>query len=154
MWNISWDVRVAEEYKSPRKSNKDAKLTFCDCVSLFCDRQLFSLHDSPAYILKAYAPFTAASYFSSQWLLMVRILLFALKNFICSQWLRRSQGYLAYNFNMWESDLFINFDLFYLQLPLVTIYKSFIRPHFDYRGFIYYQGYVTSFHQDAVQHIT
>ena len=30
---------------------------------------------------------------------------------------------------------------------LLTIYKSFIRPHLDYGGIIYEQAYNTSFHQ-------
>ena len=29
--NISWDVTVTEEYKFPRKSNKNTKVTFCEC---------------------------------------------------------------------------------------------------------------------------
>ena len=31
--------------------------------------------------------------------------------------------------------------------PLITIYKSFIRPHVDYRDVIYNQVYNVSFHQ-------
>ena len=33
------------------------------------------------------------------------------------------------------------------RLPLITIYKSFIRPHLDYRNIIYDQAYNVSFHQ-------
>ena len=33
------------------------------------------------------------------------------------------------------------------RLPLLTIYKSFIRPHLDYGDVIYDQAYTASFHQ-------
>ena len=33
------------------------------------------------------------------------------------------------------------------RLPLLTIYKSFIRPHLDYGDVIYDQTYTASFHQ-------
>ena len=33
------------------------------------------------------------------------------------------------------------------RLPLLTIYKSFIRPHLDYSDVIYYQAYTASFYQ-------
>ena len=33
------------------------------------------------------------------------------------------------------------------RLPLLTIYKSFIRPHFDYGDVIYDQAYTALFHQ-------
>ena len=33
------------------------------------------------------------------------------------------------------------------RLPLLTIYKSFIRPHLDYGDIIYDQAYNVSFHQ-------
>ena len=33
------------------------------------------------------------------------------------------------------------------RLPLLTIYKSFIRPQLDYGGAIYDQAYTGSFHQ-------
>ena len=33
------------------------------------------------------------------------------------------------------------------RLPLLTIYKSFIRPHLDYGDIIYNQAYNVSFHQ-------
>ena len=38
--------------------------------------------------------------------------------------------------------------------PLLTIYKSFIRPHLDYGDIIYYQAYNASFHQklDSIQY--
>ena len=75
--------------------------------------------------------------------LMVRLLLFALKKFICFQWLHRNQGCLAYNSNMWKSDLYITFDQFYLELPRVTICKSFIKRHFTCGSPVYYQCYVT-----------
>ena len=40
--------------------------------------------------------------------------------------------------------------------PLLTIYKSFIRPHLDYGDIIYDQAYNTSFHQtlDSIQYNT
>ena len=40
------------------------------------------------------------------------------------------------------------------RLPLLTIYKSFIRPHLDYGDVIYDQAYTTSFHQkiESVQY--
>ena len=31
--------------------------------------------------------------------------------------------------------------------PLITIYKSFIRPHFDYRNILYDQTFNNSFHE-------
>ena len=39
-------------------------------------------------------------------------------------------------------------------LPLLTIYKSFNRPHLDYGGVIYDQAYTASFHQkiESVQY--
>ena len=39
-------------------------------------------------------------------------------------------------------------------LPLLTIYKSFIRPHLDYVDVIYDQAYTASFHQkiESVQY--
>ena len=92
-------------------------------------------------MLFAIGSLTASSYFSSQWLLMVSFFLFALKKFVCFQRQLTSQGCPSYNSNMWESDLLIKFDLFYLELPLVSIYKSFITLHFDYGGLIYYQGF-------------
>ena len=39
------------------------------------------------------------------------------------------------------------FQNFLLRKLLLTIYKSFIRPHFDYGDVIYYQSYNTFFHQ-------
>ena len=36
---------------------------------------------------------------------------------------------------------------FLLRGPLITIYKSFIRPHLDYGDVIYDQNYNNSFHQ-------
>ena len=40
------------------------------------------------------------------------------------------------------------------RLPLLTIYKSFIRPHLDYGDIIYDQAYNASFHQklDSIQY--
>ena len=40
------------------------------------------------------------------------------------------------------------------RLPLLTIYKSFIRPHLDYVEIIYDQAYTASFHQkiESVQY--
>ena len=40
------------------------------------------------------------------------------------------------------------------RLPLLTIYKSFIRPHLDYGDVIYDQAYTASFHQkiESVQY--
>ena len=40
------------------------------------------------------------------------------------------------------------------RLPLLTNYKSFIRPHLDYVDIIYDQAYTASFHQkiESVQH--
>ena len=40
------------------------------------------------------------------------------------------------------------------RLPLLTIYKSFIRPHLDYGGIIYDQAYTALFHQkiESVQY--
>ena len=40
------------------------------------------------------------------------------------------------------------------RLPLLTIYKSFIRPHLDYSDVIYDQAYTASFHQkiESVQY--
>ena len=40
------------------------------------------------------------------------------------------------------------------RLPLLTIYKSFIRPHLDYVDIIYDQAYTASFHQkiESVQY--
>ena len=32
------------------------------------------------------------------------------------------------------------------RLPLLTIYKSFIRPHLDYGDIVYDQAYIASFH--------
>ena len=39
-------------------------------------------------------------------------------------------------------------------LPLLTIYKSFIRPHLDYGDVTYDQAYTASFHQkiESVQY--
>ena len=40
------------------------------------------------------------------------------------------------------------------RLPLLTIFKSFIRPHLDYVEIIYDQAYTASFHQkiESVQY--
>ena len=40
------------------------------------------------------------------------------------------------------------------RLPLLTIYKSFITPHFDYGNIVYDQAYTASFHQkiESVQY--
>ena len=40
------------------------------------------------------------------------------------------------------------------RLPLLTIYKSFIKPHLDYGDVIYDQAYTTSFHHktESVQY--
>ena len=39
-------------------------------------------------------------------------------------------------------------------MPLLTIYKSFIRPHLDYGDVIYHQAYTASFQQkiESVQY--
>ena len=47
-----------------------------------------------------------------------------------------------------------NYKTFLLRGPLLTIYKSFIRPHLDYGDVIYDQHYNNSFHQklESVQY--
>ena len=42
--------------------------------------------------------------------------------------------------------------MFYHEQPLITVYKSFARPHLDYRDVIYKQAYNEPFHAKLESH--